>query len=132
MQLGCDCRGIDPPKERKLDLRGLENKIGAGRECYRDQLTAGCYTRMAHPAVQMNALPLYGKTLICGKSTGIPFKDISRVGKDDKCPQGLRACNPQASLENTICVPEYNEMILCPINELQILHEPIGDEDTQN
>jgi len=67
----------------------------------------------------------FGGKRICGQTTGYNFVNSQRVDANGQCPTGWSPCNPNAKLDNIVCMPADDKSSSsfesrCPINEIEI------------
>ena len=75
---------------------------------------------------------------ICAIRGGDPFVSVVRpegIEEDGKCPEGTKPCTERTSAENTVCYPEEEHQLKCPILKIKFeKYEKLGEEiiDTEN
>ena len=76
---------------------------------------------MELPALSPVMQAQFNGVRICGTRGGLPFMDVTRVGKDGKCPKGTTACSAKTSAENTVCYPPAEHATSCPITSIDVV-----------
>ena len=77
-----------------------DNDIYKG-SCSKKRSKSGCTTVKAKPSSNLYDI---GGFKICGLSGGKSFLDMQRpIDMEGNCPNGFKACNPEAEPDNRIC-----------------------------
>jgi hypothetical protein len=112
----CDCYNAD--RNANVDAIHVELGCPTTRTTGRKESTMtvpGCKFIDPMPPVIMSDL---GGYRVCGATDSTPFKDAVRVNSDRECTKsGYVACNPEASVENILCVEDLSQ---CGITDIKI------------
>lgn len=80
------------------------------------------------PVDEVKQTQLFGK-YFCGVTGGESFETVQRVDPKTKlCPDGTKKCSEKTSDENTVCYPETEHELKCPITEILLV---TGDDKAE-
>jgi len=63
-----------------------------------------------------------GSKTICGKASGMPFRNATRPNLSNQCPDGFSPCSAKTSTQNTICYEtRFGKEGTCGITDIQFV-----------
>lgn len=119
MYASCDClSAFDPYSEESANYN-----FNSYVACNDTQIQNGCSDVKAWPEMYQSILngASSSQVMVCGKTGGTPFQNVTRPNVDGVCPNSYEACSTVTSAENTVCYPSNVISTSCPITDIQIV-----------
>ena len=117
--LACDCTVVS-----KTNYPNFGGQTFESQSCNSTLASYGCTTANAGYFVKMGRIPIFNdgsstqEAMICGKTGGLPYQNVTLPNTSGQCPTGYTACGTGVVADYTVCYEDTDD---CPITYIQFI-----------